>query len=56
MELHMLKTLVENKGGTVTDLNTDAITCTFEDDIFPFELIDDKNLNHYWDDNKTKIS
>ena len=53
MELHMLKTLVESKGGTVTDLNTDAITCTFEDDIFPFELIDDKNLNYYWDDNKT---
>ena len=41
MELHMLKTLVESKGGTVTDLNTDAITCTFEGDIFPFELIDD---------------
>jgi energy-coupling factor transporter ATP-binding protein EcfA2 len=53
MELHILKTLVESKGGTVTDLNTDAITCTFEDDIFPFELIDDKNLNYYWDDNKT---
>jgi ATP-dependent exoDNAse (exonuclease V) alpha subunit len=53
MELHMLKTLVESKGGTVTDLNTDAVTCTFEDDIFPFELIDDKNLNYYWDDNKT---
>jgi DNA polymerase III delta prime subunit len=53
MELHMLKTLVESKGGTVTDLNTDAITCTFKDDVFPFELIDDKNLNYYWDDNKT---
>jgi len=54
MELHMLKQLVESKGGTVTDLNTDAITCTFEDDTFPFELIDDKNLaEYYWDDNKT---
>ena len=54
MELHMLKQLVESKGGTVTDLNTDAITCTFEDDIFPFELIDEKNLaEYYWDDNKT---
>ena len=54
MELHILKTLVESKGGTVTDLNTDAVTCTFKDDIFPFELIDDKNLNYYWDDNKTR--
>ena len=53
MELHILITLVESKGGTVTDLNTDDITCTFEEDIFPFELIDDKNLNYYWDDNKT---
>ncbi len=53
MELHMLKTLVENKGGTVTDLNTDAITCTFKGDVFPFELVDDKNFNYYWDDDKT---
>ena len=53
MELHMFKTLVESKGGTVTDLNTDVITCTFKGDVFPFELIDDKNLNYYWDDDKT---
>jgi DNA replication protein DnaC len=60
----MLKKLVESKGGIVTDLNTDAITCTFPNDIFPFALIDDrsagsieysysKNLNIYWDDDKT---
>jgi hypothetical protein len=54
MELHMLKTLVESKGGKVTDLNTDAITCTFPNDICPFELIDDKNLTkYYWDDKET---
>ena len=53
MELHMLKTLVESKGGKVTDLNTDAITCTFPNDKCPFDLIDDKNLTeYYWDDNK----
>ena len=53
MELHILKRLVESKGGKVTDLNTDAITCTFPNDEFPFELIDDKNLNYYWDDDQT---
>ena len=30
IELHKLKMLVENKGGKNTDLNTDAITCTFQ--------------------------
>jgi 5-methylcytosine-specific restriction enzyme A len=53
MELHRLKTLVESKGGVVTDINTDAITCTFPDDKFPFDLIDEKNLNYYWDELKT---
>jgi hypothetical protein len=46
--------LVEGKGGRITDLNTDAITCTFPDDQCPFSLIDDKNINgYYWDDEKT---
>jgi 5-methylcytosine-specific restriction enzyme A len=53
MELHRLKTLVESKGGVVTDINTDAITCTFPDDKFPFDLIDEKNLDYYWDELKT---
>ena len=48
------KMLVESKGGKVTDLNTDAITCTFPNNEFPFDLIDDKNINgYYWDDEKT---
>jgi 5-methylcytosine-specific restriction endonuclease McrA len=54
IELHKLKMLVESKGGRITDLNTDAITCTFPDDQCPFNLIDDKNINgYYWDDEKT---
>jgi hypothetical protein len=50
MELHKLQTLVESTGGIVTDINTDAITCTFPHDKFPFGLIDDKNLDYYWDE------
>jgi 5-methylcytosine-specific restriction endonuclease McrA len=54
MELHRLQILVESKGGIVTDINTDAITCTFPDDKFPFDLIDEKNINgYYWDELKT---
>jgi hypothetical protein len=54
IELHKLQTLIESKGGKVTDLNTDAITCTFEDNKFPFDLSDGKNIDgYYWDDNKT---
>ena len=38
----------------ITDLNTDAFTCTFPNNEFPFDLIDDKNINgYYWDDEKT---
>ncbi len=44
IELHKLQTLIESKGGKVTDLNTDAIKCTFEDNKFPFELSDGKIL------------
>ena len=54
IELNKLKMLVESKGGRITDLNTDAITCTYPDDQCPFGLIDDKNINgYYWDDEKT---
>jgi hypothetical protein len=50
IELHKLQTLIESKGGKVTDLNTDVITCTFEDNKLPFELSDGKNIDGYfWD-------
>ena len=54
IELYKLKTLIESKGGKVTDLNTDAITCTFPDNKLPFDLSDGKNIDgYYWDDEKT---
>jgi hypothetical protein len=40
IEQHKLKN--EIKGGKITDLHTDAITCTLSDDKCPFDLIDDK--------------
>ena len=39
---HSSQGLSIDKSYTIHEFNTDAISCTFEDDIFPFELIDDK--------------
>jgi hypothetical protein len=55
-ELYKLKTPIESKGGKITDLNTDMITCTFEDNKLPTDLSDGKNIEVYnssWNDNKT---
>jgi hypothetical protein len=41
IELHKIKMLVESKGEKTTDLNTDAIICTFLGEKYPFNLIDD---------------
>ena len=55
-ELHKLKNIVESHGGIVLDVNTDAVNCVFPDNVFPFKLVRDIQLdNHYWDkDNKYK--
>jgi hypothetical protein len=44
IELHKLAKLVESKGGSVLDLNTDCIGCVFPKDEFPFEM-DDTRIN-----------
>ena len=55
IELHKLAMIIESNQGTVLDLNTDCVTCTFENNIFPFEL--DKNNDikgfyyYYYDEN-----
>ena len=42
IELHKLSQIIKSKDGRVLDLMTDAITCTFPDDMLPFELKDDE--------------
>ena len=52
IELHKLGKLIESNGGIILDYNTDAINCVFEDNKFPFELVEEIQLNnHYWDKN-----
>ena len=41
--------IVESYNGTILDVNTDAVSCIFPDDILPFKL-DGINLKkYYWD-------
>ena len=50
IEMYKLKKLIESKGGVVLDLNTDACSCIFPDDVLPLELIDDENIKGYYYD------
>jgi len=53
IELHKLKCIIEEKGGVCLDLNTDCISCVFNDDIFPFHLVDkNNNIGGYLYDSK----
>jgi hypothetical protein len=52
IELHKLCKLVESKGGTVLDVNTDAAICMFPGNICPFDKDADGNvIGYYFDDN-----
>jgi primosomal protein N' len=49
IELHKLGQLIKSHSGTILDYNTDAINCVFPDNKFPFELVEEIQLNgHYW--------
>jgi hypothetical protein len=48
--IHKLKVLIESQNGVVIDLNTDACTCIFPDDKFPFKMLDNENLDGYFYD------
>ncbi len=53
--IHKLKVLIESKNGVVIDLNTDACTCIFSDDKFPFKMLDNENLDGYFYDKNTPM-
>ena len=54
IELHKLSKLIESKNGVVLDLNTDCVTCSFKDNVFPFELDTNKDIiGYYYDDKNT---
>ena len=57
IQLHKLTQLIKSHGGQVLDLNTDAVNCTFPENKFPFELVQDSTATQlngfYWDIEKT---
>ena len=52
--LYELSKLIKSKGGEVLDLNTDCISCSFPNDVLPFEL-DGKNIKGYYFDDVNKV-
>ena len=54
ISLYELAELIKLKGGEVLDLNTDCVSCSFPNDILPFEL-DGKNIKGYYFDDKMEV-
>ena len=49
--LHKLSKLIKSKDGEVLDLNTDCVTCTFKNNVLPFEIDDNQDIKgYYYDD------
>jgi hypothetical protein len=55
IELHKLKVIVEAHGGIVLDLNTDAVNCVFPDNVLPFKLVEDIQVDGYFWDKEYKV-
>ena len=53
--IHELKVLIESKGGQIVDVNTDAVSFITNDNVFPFEILPDGNINGYYFDDKNKV-
>ena len=52
IELHKLCKLIESRGGTVLDVNTDAAICMFPKNICPFDIDSNGNVvDFYFDEN-----
>ena len=56
IELHRLQTEVQSKGGQIVSLNTDCVSCTFPDDVLPFNKDPDSaNLTGYYFDSEMQF-
>ncbi len=55
IELHKLGELVKAHSGVILDYNTDAINCVFPENKFPFELVEDMQLNGHYCDKSNKV-
>ena len=59
IELHRLSKVIEQAGGLVLDLSTDAVTCVFKSKELQFKTVcqEDKQMihGHCYDDKKTNV-
>ena len=55
INLYELYKEINNKGGTILDVNTDCCVCTFKDNKVPFELDDTGNIKGYYHDKEEKV-
>ena len=55
INLYELYKEINNKGGTILDVNTDCCVCTFKDNKVPFELDDAGNIKGYYHDKEEKV-
>ena len=53
IHLHKLSQIIKSNNGQVLDLNTDCITCSFDNDVFPFKMNDNILEGFYYDDDKS---
>jgi DNA replication protein DnaC len=58
IELHKLTNIIKQHGGTILDLNTDSVSCTFPNNVIPFQTteLDDKIMinDYFFDDGNYK--
>ena len=55
IEMHKLSKIIEKNGGKVLELKTDCIVFYHPSFVFPFELIDDKNVKGFYFDDDEQV-
>jgi ABC-type Fe3+/spermidine/putrescine transport system ATPase subunit len=55
IEMHKLSQIIEKNGGKVLELKTDCVVFYHPSDVFPFELIDEKNVKGYYFDDDNQV-
>ena len=55
IEMHKLSQIIEKNGGKVLEYKTDCVVFHHPSDVFPFELIDEKNVKGFYFDDDEKV-
>lgn len=55
IEMHKLSQIIEKNGGKILEYKTDCVVFHHPSDVFPFELIDEKNVKGFYFDDDEKV-